>query len=69
MVLPRTEILKVTVSFIFEQCANIVFASRYTWNFPKIWLYEYLFDDWLARSEKKSCSHWQQLQSIYYGID
>ena len=27
------------------------YSFRYTWNFPNIWLYEYLFDDWLARSE------------------
>ena len=31
-------------------CKN---SFRYTWNFPKIWPYEYLFDDWLARIEKK----------------
>jgi len=28
------------------------YSFRYTWNFPKIWLYEYLFNDSLARGKK-----------------
>jgi len=37
------------------------YSFRYIWNFHKIWPYEYLFDDWLARSEKillcRCCNH------------
>ena len=29
---------------------------RYTWNFPGVLPYEYLFDNSLARSEKNSCA-------------
>jgi len=28
-------------------------SFRYTWNFRRIRPHEYLFDDWLAKSEKK----------------
>jgi len=42
------------------------YSFRYTWNFPKIWPYEYLFDDSLALCSgfsylghsKKSLSDW-----------